>query len=297
MNEFREQTKRLLWSLWSEMGVPGGGRVHRQIVLDPEPLIAFTPHLARQDNRLMGLAFDWCAHHAGKISKSRLAGLSKLLSDPVRQRLAGFNGALASQGVHWRPQGERLDLTLDRDKIALPLERPPLLIFRIRAFAGVSARADVLVRLLFCAQGGADVSSLTPPGTSRRNVERVLAEFRQAGLVLVHGSPRRSRFRLSEPASFAKMTNAEDLIFWDWHRALTVLDLLHGLIQPESTSPRLRRIHAVSTRKKIAEQTASQEWEQPPRLEGREDAFEALLEWGTAFARSLANGEIDTTKK
>jgi len=291
MTEIREHTERLLWSVWSEMGAPGGGRQHRRVVIDPEPLIAFSPHLARRDSRLLGLAFDWCSHNASKVSKHRLAGLAKLLPERSRRTLVGFNGALTSHGVRWRPAGTPLDLEPDRARVALPMERPALLAFRVRALAGVSARADVLLRLLVTPEGAADASSLTPPGTSRRNVERVLAELIEAGLVLVHGSPRRRRFRLSDPASLARTTGAEGLANWDWHRLLHAVSLLHAFVETAPKTARLRQIHAVKARKAIAGQTVSAGAELPPNLEGRADAFDALLTWGGEFTRRLADGE------
>jgi hypothetical protein len=151
MVELQELIEKLLWSLWSELGVPGGGRAHRHLVQDPEALIAFTPYLAEGETRLIGLALDWCTAHADQISKSRLLGLSKLLPNAAQQSLGRFNRALSSRGIEWHPWAEAwaVDYEPGRRRIALAKERPGLLVFRLRALAGVTTRADVLTRLLF----------------------------------------------------------------------------------------------------------------------------------------------------
>ncbi len=292
MKELHEATTDLLWSLWSELGAPGGGRAHRQLVLDPEPLIAFTPHLARRDNRLLGLAFDWCINHSAQVSKSRLKGLSRSLPESARSKLAGFNGALEPHGVAWRPTGDPLELERHRERIALPMDRHALLVFRIRAIAGVSTRADVLTRLLFTPASGASVADLTPSGMSRRGAELTLNELARAGLVRVHGSPRQRRFNLTDRESFSRLVGADRLSWWDWRRVFALVARLTGFVEAEDQSARINRVAAVATRKEVAGLAAAMGISAPPLLDGRRDAFDVLAKWSLQVARGLARGEM-----
>lgn len=290
MNELNTATTKLFWSLWSELGAPGGGRAHQRVVIDPELLIAFTPHFAEHDNRLLGLAFDWCAANAAHVSKSRLLGISKLLPIPALGRLADFNSALAEHGVQWKPQGEPLSLERDRERVAVPVERPALLAFRVRAIAGVSVRADLLTRLLFATRHGASAGSLTAWGSSRRGVERLLTELVESGQVLVHGTPRKRRFRLRDHESLAKLTRAEGLEWWEWHVVFTLLARVRELAEPAGLSPRAARVRAVTECKQLGRWAAELGTEPPPRVEGREDALEVLSEWWTSLAGQMADG-------
>jgi hypothetical protein len=274
-----ETCERVLWSLWSELGVPGTERAHRGVVVDPEPTIAFTPHLARGDPRLIGLAFDWCRAHDAWISGARIAAIARALPRAAQHALARFNGALARHGVAWRPLGEPLELEPNRDRMALPMERPALVALRLRALAGTGARADVLTRLVFAPRGGATVTALTPSGTSRRSAELVVNELVASGWVRIHGSARGRRFSLAEPGALATLIDAIHLEWRDWQG---VFELLTALAELETAglSPRLARVRAVAAQQELAARAAALGLAAPPRLDGREDAHAALLAWG-----------------
>src|SRR5687768_9533464 len=93
----------MLWAAWSELGVPGGRETAAEAA-DPEPLIAFTPHLAADEPRLLGLVFDWCLAHQAWISATRLAGCVAAASPEVQVAAGRFNAALWEHGVRWNPR-------------------------------------------------------------------------------------------------------------------------------------------------------------------------------------------------
>ena len=55
-----ELATELCWGAWSELGVSGWGRTHREWAIDPEPLILLTASLDKHDPRLRDEATDWC---------------------------------------------------------------------------------------------------------------------------------------------------------------------------------------------------------------------------------------------
>lgn len=281
MSRLEDVAQSLLWSLWSELGVPGQERRHRAVAVDPEPLIAWTPFLAARDPRLLGLAFDWCVVHAAHITKVRFPGLVRSMPNEAAAALASFNGALARHGIDWRPAAAPMALDVTRSRMALPTERPALVRFRIRALCGTSARAEVLAALLACGDRGAQTAELTPSGLTRRSVERVLDDLVTANLLATTGRERRRTFRLRDPRALERTVQASGLRSWpDWHRAFTLVASLAELAMAEHVSEGVRRVDAARRWQKLEELALTLRLEAPPGPVGREDVFDALVEWG-----------------
>ena len=97
--------EELLWSLWGEMGIPSPALHHRSTAIDPEYLIVYSPFLAAGDPRLQELTWSWCTSYGERyVSKHRLRGLHKRLSQPVAQAFEAFSATLATQtGTHRHP--------------------------------------------------------------------------------------------------------------------------------------------------------------------------------------------------
>ena len=279
MNSLQDATLDLLWSLWSELGVPGRRR-HQSVAVDPEPLIAWTPCLAAGDPRLLGLAFDWCLANAEHVAKTRLPGLAKTMPDVPRRAFAAFNGALGRHGIEWRPRARPSGLDKSRGTMALPMERLGLVRFRIRALCGASVRAEVLAALLAAEGRGAQTALLSPAGFTRRSVERALGDLAAAKLVTVQGGPRRRIFRLRDHQAFERTVLGGTLRWTDWHQAFSFAGALGELAARGPQSPRLRRVEATSGFQRLADLAVSLSFESPPGPMEREDLSEALLAWG-----------------
>jgi hypothetical protein len=295
MNEIQEATNEILWSLWSELGVPGGGRNHSHLLADPEPLIALTPHLASADSRLLGLVFDWCVAHADILSKSRMKAIASTASKEAQHALARFNGALLHHGVQWSPVGEPGPFDTDRQFIALPIERPSLLRLRMRSLVGVSARAEVLTELLVARQSTLSVDELTVAGTTRRSTDRVIAELVQGNFLAVHGKQRGRRFALTNRLAFISLfghDTVEPPCFpVDWHRLLRAVWHINALQSCSGLSESLRRVEAVKVRNELAQLMKAIHQAEPPIVSGREDAFEQTIRWSTTRIVEWAKGE------
>ena len=285
-------TEQLLWSVWTELGVPGTTRAHQDVVIDPEPLIVFTPLLARNDSRLLGLAFDWCISHAGHISAARMNGLAKVVSEPVRRELAAFNGCLTEYKVRWKPAASGLNLVQTRKTMALPTERPALLAFRLRGLAGVSVRADILCRLLMAPTNGLDSHAVRPSGSARRTVEVALADLLELGVVTAQGTSRRRRFHLRNRQDLSRFCHAENLQWWDWTEILSVLEMLQRLENLAGMKPNVQRVEGTAIRKRLDE--AAVNWDQnlPPLLLSEKNPHERVLSWGEKMAAGFANGRF-----
>lgn len=275
----------LLWGAWAELGVPST-RWSRALALDPEPLVAHSPHLLQDEPRLLGLVFDWCRIHAAWISATRLAAVAAALPEESRRSFGRFNAALAKGGVRWTPRLEpALPLAPDRTRMALPLDRAGLVCFRIRALSGVSVRADVLARLLAAGDTGDVAAALTGAGVARRSVERVLAELTLAGLVVRSGGDRNGRFRLVDPESFRRLVRAEGVLWPDWSRVFELAGAVRD-VQSATLSPGLRRLHAME----LAERLVRLGHAVPPQLSGQDDPAGVLLDWMLGEIREVVGG-------
>jgi hypothetical protein len=295
MNEIRKATNEILWSLWSELGVPGGGRNHSHLLADPEPLIAFTPHLASADSRLLGLVFDWCVAHANLLSKSRIKAIARTSSKEAQHALARFNGALLHHGVRWSPVGEPGSFDTDRRVVALPIERPSLLRLRLRSLVGASARAEVLTELLVAGQRTLSADELTAAGTTRRSTDRVIAELVRGNFLAVHGKQRGRKFALSNRRAFISLLGHDTVeppcSPMDWHRLLHAVWHINTLQRFAGLSESLRRVEAVKVRNALAQYMKALHQGEPPIVGGQEDAFEQTTRWSTTRIGEWARGE------
>ncbi|MEZ4271564.1 MAG: hypothetical protein R3C68_09070 [Myxococcota bacterium] len=283
----RSATLELLWSLWSEMGVPGLQRSHASSAIDPEPLIAWTPQLAGGDARLLGLALDWCIANHDQVARIRLPGIAKTLPASAARALAGFNGALVKHGVQWRPTAEASRLDSSRKTVALPLERPALVRFRIRALCGVKARAEILALLLAAGRNDGDAAQLTPVGIARRSVERVLSNLTAAGLVVARGTQRRHRFRLHDAAAFKRLVGGGGLGWVNWNDALAFVAEVNSLWEQRKARPAVRRVNAAASFGVLRQLADALGFGTPPGSVERADLFEALLPWGVLAIQRL----------
>lgn len=268
----------LLWSLWSELGVPGAVRRHRGQALDPEVLVVHTPGLVHAEPRLLGLAFDWCRTNSGWLSKTRLATLAKHAPTPIGTAFAAFAQDLARAGTAtWRPREGSLGLHPDREAIHVQLERPSAVRFRLRAIAGVSTRAEVLACLIAAEHGGT-APFLHPRGVSRPSVDRDLAELLAAGMTVVDGPTRGRRHRLRRREAWLEVLDARGLSWPDWAGLFQIVSSVNSLrrMQPHRAST---RVAASGLRDELTQLAARAGVEQPPVVVADPDVIENLTRW------------------
>jgi hypothetical protein len=201
-------------SLWAELGAPLA-RLHSHVAVDPEPLIVFTPTLARNEGRLLGLAASWCLRYEARISASRLAHVAKRAPRGVAEAWEAFRGDLAAHGGSWgkpAPSPRPVDVRV----VGLDITRPALIRLRMRGLAGVAARADVLVELLARANEWHS-AQVGDPIATRRSTDVVLTDLVATGLVDERTTGGRREVRLAEPNALARLVGgAADLAYPSW---------------------------------------------------------------------------------
>lgn len=221
-DSFREEVVQLIWDSWVAIGFAGGGRRSPvPFVIDPEALILGTLQFGQDEPRLLEGALDWMESQSGLLSLQRLKSLQTAteiadsrwlaaLADHFRKRgPSGRNwGGLASMAdgsdevtdLRWLfPDGLREQRSLSQRP---NIREPAAFLFKMRAFFGVNARAEIFVWLLARGQGH-PAAIARETGWFSKTVQVVLNELSQSGVVTVESRDREKTFRLRrEPWNF-----------------------------------------------------------------------------------------------
>jgi len=291
----RAANLELAWSLWTELGVPGVVRRHAAFVIDPEPLVIWSPAVVRDDPRLRDLLFRWCRQHGDRLSASRLKGLRAGMPASSTRHFGRFVTALNSvSAVRWPgAEGGTQPWPLPSDKASwpLPLDRAALLRLRLRALVGVGTRADVLCELIANGQGWVGAADLAAEGYTKRNVARVLAELDSAGIARSRAKGNSLRFQLEAPEVLGRLVHGQTAAVPRWTLVLRMLALLGDLVERvDRSSPGVRRVEAHKLREEIAGPAAELRLPPPPRTRGAPEAYDSLMGWAAEQAAAIADG-------
>ncbi len=286
---------KLLWSLWTELGVSGVVRQHQHVAIDPEPLAVFTPFLASTDPRLEEQAFAWCAQHGSAfLSKWRLRGLTRSFPDEFTGPFAQTSSELFKRvGSPWTDAEAKAkqDGLGSLRTVAVRLERRALAPLRARSLFGVGARADVVCAALAAEPQWWTSRDLESLGYSHRAVTTVLDDLRQAGVFVRDDRRKPHAYRWEESSSLAGILNANGLTWTPWMAVLTVVSHLVAFERMDPVES-LARVRAHQTAEKIRSVALELSLPTVPQTSGNEQAVEDLSAWGRAWLSSLASGDV-----
>jgi len=181
----RDLALDLTWSLWAELGVSGWKRHHENVAIDLEPLIIATSSLGRLDARLLDESLDWCVANTRFISGARLRNLLTTFDEATTKAFGSYAATVrAHRTVGWPGEGKALRFSPTGRSSTPELGRPALLQLRLRAIFGVSARAEIIRRMLPEPQrpfGIAELAMFTAYG--KDNLADALDMMRMADIV------------------------------------------------------------------------------------------------------------------
>jgi len=284
-----EATLDLVWSLWTELGVPGPRRSHQRAAVDPERLLVATPAIATADPRLEDLVFSWCAQHAHRLSASRLATLLRAAAPDERVAAERFLGELAGEGVVLakvapvplaRPRARRT--------LAVPVERPALLRLRVRGLVGVGGRSDLLFALLSAPEQWLSASQLDDVGIAKRNIARILAELAEAGVVHDRSRGNVREFRLANPQALGEVVARGDVVVPDWRAVFAWMRVTTELASLSADRPATLLVEVARRRKEVMALAVALGVALPRADELAEP--ETFVAWMVTVAQSLADG-------
>jgi hypothetical protein len=285
LSPVRNAVLDLLWSAWSELGVPGAHRKHPTQASDPEPLIVFTPSLAPDDPRLLEQAAAWCERHGDLVSKTRLAGLQRMVPREVSDEFTAFTGRLGGAAGDWGPvRSMRTQLHSVRATMP-PLERPALARLRARVLAGTGTRADVLCELIGSLNAWTSATDLERLGYSRRSIARVLSDLAAARLTTERAGKGPAAFRLREPLALIGLIAAQNVEWPDWAAILTLAWRLSQLERSKQPSGALAPVKARDEWDELRRLSVASGLREPPISTGDSSAWQNLMNWGSAALR------------
>jgi DNA-binding transcriptional ArsR family regulator len=292
----------LAWSVWTELGIPGVERNHRNFVLDLEPIVLWSPSVVLADPRLRDLVFRWCREHGDRLSASRLRGLLRDMPAATTEPYGRFAHALNStSSLRWPGAldlGDPWPIPTEQGSVPLPMGRPALLRLRLRALSGVGTRADVLGELLADADRWTTAADLADLGYTKRNVARVLAELEAAGIARSRARGNSRHFRLDAPGVLARLAGSESLPVPRWFEALKALALVADLAERlDGRSPAVCRVEAHKLRAELDDLTSGLGLPALPMTSGNPEAYEDLLEWAADSASACAHGSATALER
>jgi hypothetical protein len=283
--KLEDASLELLWSAWTELGVPGVVRKHRTVALDPEPLIIFTPVLSAHDPRLLEQASIWCERHGHVVSKTRLDGLERRAPSPVASSFHAFASSLGGAAASWKKSQQKEHRAAASVEIGRPpLERQALARLRMRSLAGTGARADLLCELVGAAGRWTSATDLEFLGYTRRYLSEVLAELTAARLTVERSGKGPAAFRLRDPRNIETLVDAEGLLWPNWAALLSLAWELVELEKSASQSAALAPVRTNDAREELRRLALANGLHEPPVSTG-EAAWPDVLRWGSTLLR------------
>lgn len=298
MSSFREQlaehTLRLLWSLWTELGVAGIHRYHEDCLIDPEVLLLVTGWLGEDDPRLQDEVWDWCNQLSNLLSLQRIQGLARTFNTPeITVSLVTIEIQLGKSSRHPRSQENSTDPRTYSEKSRLPpLNRPSLLMLRLATIFGVGSRAVSLTVLLANPNNDVSVAEVAAvAGFSKPNIANTLASLHLGGLLHRVEVRNRLQYRLGKPKQLVALIAPLPRKMTGWLFILSFIVLWTRYAkQNEGSSPLRRAVAAVKLMKQIHPRLVAAEWE-PSLLEGNPGKdLERIESWVLKSIEAVANG-------
>jgi hypothetical protein len=289
----RQQALDLCWGAWAELGVSGWGRTHQDWAIDPEPLVVFTAGIAESDPRLRDEVTDWCIRNWRHVSQTRLRHILMRQSEETLDewgRLAATVNARA--GTRWpRAKSERTAYKTTGRSTLRPLTEPSLVLLRMRALFGVSARTEILRYFLFHPWERATAAMLAETANyAKRNVADACDVLVQAGVLSSKGVGNRFYFSLAPGDSLADFVGAMASVAPDWNALLRVVAVIVRLAEDIEAVPQDALVVEVHQAiRDIEEDLDVLNIKTPRRLRGAAVLSE-WSEWAESVMKNLASG-------
>lgn len=239
----------VVWGAWTELGVSGWARTHRDWAIDPEPLIIVTPLIAARDARLRDEALDWCVTNWRHISRVRLRNLLRAQPDDVVKAYASFAATVnAHGGASWPEESQAWAYTPTARSMPPQLSRNSLIWLRMRAMFGVSARTEILRYFLSRERARASVITLaTASGYTKRNIAEESATLERAGVLGVRSVSNRLHYFLDRDAQLRAFVGEPPSVLPDWTALFRVTRALAELGESSSRLP-IRALNVEASR-------------------------------------------------
>jgi len=289
-----ENLAHLAWSLWSELGVAGLKRNHQAVSIAPEELIMLTAVLSEFDPRLRDEALDWCIHYHEFISPIRLHILANKYSDYIVLPFSLFAttvNTVAELRTKWivLTKCTPLKFRASGKSILRDFKTPSMILFRLRAFFGIGARADVLAFLLNDQHRDFTASDLLETGYSKRRIADILEDLAAAGILTQFRVRNQLRYTFLKRDQFIKLLGSIPKKMVDWCPILDVLLPIRACLQEvEDTPIGVRVIDMRNLLSELSDQLLQIKHPPPPLQNDLEAYWNSITKWILDLSLSLS---------
>lgn len=226
---------QMLWKQWSSVGIYSNLESENKFLIDPESLLCATCFFGRFDPRLFDEVMSWLSENGNMLNIDRLKNVLRCFDDLETNILGAVAEYLVKkeQKRKWdrvvdyckkkkKEKVQNLFLTKNfesipivgesdpvflrwgfrRDEVKLrkrlqkiDLEKPCNLLYKMRSFFGVNARADINTFLMF-SEGDNSLQISQKIFFNQRNVYKVLNDLHRSGLVEKRNIGKRSLYTI-----------------------------------------------------------------------------------------------------
>lgn len=289
-----QSTLKLLWSLWTELGVAGIHRHHKDCLVDPEVLLLVTGFLGESDPRLQDEVRDWCNGQSSLISLQRIQGLSRTFQvEEITKTLATIEEWLGKSSRQI-PDARKFS---GKSKLP-PLSQPSLLMLRMATIFGVGSRTVSLAALLAHLEREVSVADVTAvAGFSKTNIANTLATLHLGGLLHKMEVRNRLQYRLAHPKKLMDLIAPFPQNMTGWLFIFSFTTLWTAYAKQNTSSSTLRKaVAAVYLFKEMQPSLLAAKWEPPP-LEGNPaQDLDRIESWVLKCVEKIANGTAPQLK-
>jgi hypothetical protein len=296
LKKLNEKLAEIAWSLWTELGVAGAFRRHKECLISLEELIILTAVMGEYDPRLREEALDWCLQYHHFVSVSRLKTLVKKMGDLVFKPVSIF-----AQTVNARVQANwpifvevsPLKFTPSGKSLLPSLRAPALLQLRLRSLFGVGARADLFTYFVTVVKGPFVAADLVDIGYGKRNLAEILDDLSLSCFLSSTYVRNQRKYELIKTFELQSLSGEVPAFSPPWQAILEILISLRSalyLSEKNSSATRFVVIRKELEQKKNLLQVAHLS---PPALKiDFEQYFEIFAKWLLDYADVVSHGNF-----
>ncbi|MEI8409264.1 MULTISPECIES: winged helix-turn-helix domain-containing protein [unclassified Kribbella] len=285
----------LLWGAWSELGVSGWGRTHRDWVVDPEPLIVRTAEVADSDPRLRDEALDWCIHYWRYVSRVRLRGLLRGRTDEAAEAWGWFAATVNKHSTaRWPGSTDEISYKITGRSSLTTMKQPSRAWLRMRAAFGVGARTEILRYFLSGPSLGSTTAIAEWVGYAKSNVVNECDALEKAGVLRRRHIGNRFYYSLAHREALQNFVGDIAPHRPSWAALLGVTSTLVDLEQAAATLPNpVLMVESHRVNSQIDDLLDQLEIEERPDLSRPDEYWPKTRDFAYTYLSAWASGAWD----
>jgi len=220
--KLRESLIQLVWDQWVSIGAGGNARkAPVPFAVDPEALLLVSTQFFGWEPRLANVCFDWLSLNGNLLHLQRMKNIQRsfaIAEGDELQRVVDFmieNGCLNWKSLIEENRAmvrEAPSPTIRNQSAAPDFREASCLIFRLRNFFGMSARAEAFFWMLTHESGHA-AAVARETNWLPKTVQLILRDWSDAGICTINEKERKKDYRI-DPSAWRSIFLKGEGILW-----------------------------------------------------------------------------------